>query len=88
VIAAPLSAGASKHGPYDVIIIEGAIREIPAALLDQLNEGGRIGALFMDGALGACKVGYKIDGEMTWRFAFNAGAPVLGGFEGKQVFAL
>lgn len=34
------------------------------------------------------RVGYKIDGEMSWRFAFNAGAPVLSGFERHAAFTL
>jgi protein-L-isoaspartate(D-aspartate) O-methyltransferase len=44
--------------------------------------------LFMEEQLGAVRVGYKIDGQMTWRFGFNAGAPVLPGFERPKAFAL
>ncbi|MFD0858821.1 protein-L-isoaspartate O-methyltransferase family protein [Roseovarius aquimarinus] len=86
--AAPLNEGAPEHGPYDVIVIEGAVQDLPAALGDQLKEGGRIACLFMEGALGAVRIGYKLNGKLTWRFAFNAGAPVLPGFERKTAFAL
>lgn len=88
VITGPLAAGAAKHGPYDVIVVEGAAETVPAALLGQLKEGGRIGCLFMDGALGLCRIGRKIDGAVTWRFAFNASAPVLPGFAARREFAL
>ena len=88
VIEGPLAEGAAKHGPYDVITIEGAVEHIPDGILDQLREGGRIAALFMEGALGVCRIGYKIDGAISWRFAFNAGAPVLPGFEQRRAFAL
>ncbi|WP_372604563.1 protein-L-isoaspartate O-methyltransferase [Actibacterium sp.] len=88
VIEAPLTAGAPKHGPYDVIIAQGAIEELPQALVDQLREGGRIAAVFMEGALGVCRIGHKIDGAMAWRFAFNASAPVLPGFERQRAFVL
>ena len=88
VVQGSLAEGAAKHGPYDVIVIEGGVETLPAALEGQLKEGGRMVALFMDGAVGACKVGYKIDGRMSWRFAFNAAAPVLSGFEKKESFAL
>ena len=84
----PLSDGAAQHGPYDVIMLEGAAENVPAALLDQLKEGGRIGCLKARGALGVAEVGYKIDGEITWRYAFNAGAPVLPGFERHRAFTL
>ncbi|PVA11095.1 protein-L-isoaspartate O-methyltransferase [Pelagivirga sediminicola] len=88
VYTAPLTKGAAEHGPYDVIVVEGAVEELPAALLDQLKDGGRIACLFMEGALGAVRIGYKSAGQMTWRFAFNAGAPVIPGFERQATFAL
>ncbi|WP_343115992.1 protein-L-isoaspartate O-methyltransferase [Ostreiculturibacter nitratireducens] len=88
VIETPLAAGAAKHGPYDVIMIEGAVETVPQAIIDQLKEGGRIGALFMEGALGVARVGMKRDGQVTWRFAFNASAPVLPGFTAERGFTL
>lgn len=88
VVAGELTAGAVKHGPYDVIVIEGAVEAVPAAIEAQLKEGGRIGAVFMDGALGTARIGRKIDGEVTWRYAFNAAAPVLPGFTAAKGFVL
>lgn len=88
VVHAPLASGAARHGPYDVIVIEGGVQQVPPALIAQLKEGGRIGAIFMEGALGACRIGYKSDGRLSWRFAFNAAAPVLPGFEAPREFAL
>ena len=88
VIEGPLSAGAAKHGPYDVIVIEGAAEAVPPTILDQLKEGGRIGFPFMDGALGVCRIGHKVDGAAIWRFAFNASAPVLPGFQVARAFTL
>ncbi|MCB4455302.1 protein-L-isoaspartate O-methyltransferase family protein [Leisingera sp. McT4-56] len=84
----PLADGAAEHGAYDVILIQGGAEEIPAALLDQLKDGGRIAALLVNGALGEVKVGYKSGGRISWRFEFNAGAPVLPGFAAAQEFAL
>jgi protein-L-isoaspartate(D-aspartate) O-methyltransferase len=88
VMAGPLAEGAAKHGPYDVVMIEGAVEHIPDAILEQIKDGGRVVSIFMDGALGVVRVGYRIDGVMTWRFAFNAAAPVLPGFEHPQMFVL
>ncbi|MGR3759917.1 protein-L-isoaspartate O-methyltransferase family protein [Roseobacteraceae bacterium NS-SX3] len=84
----PLAEGAAEHGPYDAILVQGGAEELPAALADQLKDGGRIAALFMTGALGEVKIGYKSNGQISWRFAFNAGAPVLPGFEAAKEFAL
>ncbi|HSG36897.1 MAG TPA: protein-L-isoaspartate O-methyltransferase [Paracoccaceae bacterium] len=88
VISGALAEGAAKSGPYDVIILQGAAEEIPAGLLAQLKDGGRIGCLMVEGRLEVVRVGQKIDGRMNWRDVFHAGAPVLKGFAKKAAFAL
>jgi protein-L-isoaspartate(D-aspartate) O-methyltransferase len=84
----PLVDGVAEHGAYDAILVEGGVEQVPAALIAQLKDGGRIACIFMDNALGTVRIGHKLDGRVTWRFAFNAGAPVLPGFEKKREFAL
>jgi protein-L-isoaspartate(D-aspartate) O-methyltransferase len=88
VLAGPAAAGAAKHAPYDAIIVQGGVETVPDALLDQLKEGGRIGAIFMEGPFGTAKIGYKSGGQVTWRPVFNASAPVLEGFARTRAFAL
>lgn len=88
VVTGALTEGAAKHGPYDAMIVEGGVEQVPAALLAQLKEGGRIAAVFMQGALGTVRIGRKIDGVMSWRDAFNAAAPVLPGFAAAKEFVL
>lgn len=88
VVEGPLTDGAAKHGPYDVILLQGAVEHMPDSLVDQLKEGGRLVAIFAEGALGIVRVGYRIDGRVNWRYVFNAGAPVLPGFEARRAFVL
>lgn len=88
VMSGPLVDGAAKSAPYDIIILQGGAEQVPDALLDQLREGGRIAAVFSEGTLGVVRVGHKTDGAVNWRFAFNASAPVLAGFEKQTAFAL
>ena len=83
-----LAKGAAQHGPYDVIIVQGAVEDMPHEILDQLKDGGRIACIFADGALGIVKIGHKLNDKINWRFAFNAAAPVLNGFERERAFAL
>lgn len=83
-----LAEGAPRHGPYDVIVVEGGIEAFPPALGDQLKEGGRVAGVFMDGTLGVVRVGVKRQGVIRWRDAFNAAAPVLDGFARAREFAL
>jgi protein-L-isoaspartate(D-aspartate) O-methyltransferase len=88
VITGALAAGAPRHGPYDAIVIEGAVETVPEALTSQLKEGGRIAAIFSDGPVGVCRIGIRHGAGVTWRPVFNATAPVLPGFARVRSFAL
>ena len=83
-----LAEGAAEHGPYDVILIQGAVEHVPDTVLAQLKDGGKIACLFAEGALGTVKIGYKLDERMDWRASFNAGAPTLDGFQRHRAFTL
>jgi len=74
----------SRHA----ILVGGGIEELPEAIADQLAEGGRIVALFLEGALGVVRLGRKLDGRIDWRMAFNAAAPLLPGFARRPGFVL
>ncbi|MFM7443379.1 MAG: protein-L-isoaspartate O-methyltransferase family protein, partial [Tabrizicola sp.] len=88
VIVGKLAEGSAKCAPYDVITVEGGVETVPEAILAQLKEGGRIGAVFMEGAVGTARIGYKTGGRVTWRPVFNATAPVLPGFQARRSFVL
>lgn len=78
----PLEAGAAASGPYDVILIEGAVRQVPSAILDQLVDGGRMGTIVAGppGALGSAQLFVKDGGVASGRPLFDAGTPALPGF--------
>ncbi len=84
----PLEQGAAEHGPYDVIMIQGGVERLPDALLDQLKDQGRIVCLFMEGDLGTVRIGRKSAGRVSWRYAFNASAPILPAFCAECAFSL
>jgi protein-L-isoaspartate(D-aspartate) O-methyltransferase len=88
VVNGPLVAGAARHGPYDVILLEGGIEVLPQGLIDQLRPGGRVAALFMEGPLGTVRLGLNGATGLSWRDAFNAAAPVLPGFARSREFSL
>ena len=88
VVQGELAQGAAQHAPFDVIMIEGAVDEIPVAVVSQLAEGGRMVAVFSQKGQGVVRVGHKTEGCMSWRFACNAYAPVLNGFQKAYAFVL
>lgn len=88
VLNAPLTEGAPKQGPYDAVLVGGGVEEVPEALLEQVKDGGRIVALFLEGALGVARIGHRHNGRVNWRYGFNAQAPLLPGFERERGFTL
>ena len=81
-------AGHERATLEEVTALRNQAQAVPQAVLAQLKEGGRIACLFMEKALGVVRLGYKIDGAVAWRYAFNASAPVLPGFAAEKEFAL
>jgi protein-L-isoaspartate(D-aspartate) O-methyltransferase len=51
IVTGPLTAGAGAPGPYDALLIEGAVETIPPALLSQLADGAPVVAGMVDGAV-------------------------------------
>ncbi|MEM8740065.1 MAG: rRNA adenine N-6-methyltransferase family protein [Pseudomonadota bacterium] len=79
------AAGAPEAGPFDAVFINGAIETLPDQIAAQVKPGGRIVAIFQDGAAGQCRLGTRTgDGSragIAWKTMFDATAPVLSGYE-------
>lgn len=86
VVAGPLEAGVPAHGPYDAMILEGAVEVMPPALEAQLKPGGRVAAIFVEGARGQARLGLRTETGIAWRRIFDATAPVLPGFAAAKAF--
>ena len=83
-----LEDGAPEHGPYDIIILQGGVEEIPLSIFNQLKNGGRIGAIFIEEGLGTARIGYKLNDNVNWRYSFNASVPIFEGFLKQKDFVL
>lgn len=88
VVQDALERGHARKGPYDVILCDGAVSTIPAALSDQLIEGGRLAAIFAsaDGTSGHGVLMLKSHGALSRRVLFDAVTPFLPGFEAEAAF--
>lgn len=62
VVTGPLPQGHAAKAPYDVIFIDGSVEEVPAALLDQLAEEGRLVAVEGQGNSGVARLFFKAGG--------------------------
>lgn len=88
LVHGPAAAGAADHGPFDAIIVQCGVELFPEALVAQLKDGGRVGAVFMSGPLGVARLGIKHGGTLHWRDMFNATLPVLAEFRRTEEFSL
>ncbi|MEQ1714891.1 MAG: protein-L-isoaspartate O-methyltransferase [Hyphomicrobium sp.] len=80
VVSGELAAGYAAKAPYEVILLEGAIDDVPEALLAQLAQNGRLVAIETKGRLGSAIVVTKSALAASKRTAFEASAPRLPGF--------
>lgn len=86
VLNRPLQEGCPQEAPYDVILVDGAVDEVPQAIRDQLRDGGRLVAVEGTGNAGVAKV-YVRDGDVvSGRRAFNCSVRLLPGFEPRTQF--
>jgi protein-L-isoaspartate(D-aspartate) O-methyltransferase len=86
VVIGPMPAGYAGEGPYDAILVEGAVEVLPDALFDQLRDGGRLAAVVGSGPAGIATLYRRTDGEITALQSFNAPGPALPGFLRPRTF--
>lgn len=86
VVQGPLNAGYPSEGPFDAIVVEGRICELPDTLLDQLKDGGRLVAIHDAGPVSHLTLWRRIGGTFDQRTATEVGAPALPGFDRPQTF--
>jgi protein-L-isoaspartate(D-aspartate) O-methyltransferase len=87
VVQGALEKGYPTQAPYDVIVIVGAVAEIPPSISRQLAEGGRLVAV-VEGRAGYGKgtLVVRVGDTYGRRVAFDAAAPLLPGFAAKPQF--
>ncbi|MCW5733092.1 MAG: protein-L-isoaspartate O-methyltransferase [Enhydrobacter sp.] len=87
-VVGKMEEGSAPGAPYDVILIEGAVQEVPAAILDQLAEGGRLATVISASTgMGVAHLVVKEGGVASGRPLFDAGTPLLPGFAAPPRFA-
>jgi protein-L-isoaspartate(D-aspartate) O-methyltransferase len=82
----PHVGGYPAQAPYDIILIDGGVHQVPHALVDQLSEGGRLAAVRRSGPAGQAVLVVKSGGVASERVEFDAIVPVLPGFEKPAAF--
>jgi protein-L-isoaspartate(D-aspartate) O-methyltransferase len=79
----PTSAG--KAG-YDLILVDGAVEEVPPALAGLLAPDGRLGTAVADGGVTRLAIGRVTGGALGLRRFADADVPSIPGFSRPRVF--
>lgn len=85
-VSGPIENGVAREAPFDVIILEGAVDVVPAALLEQLRDGGRLVAVIGTGNAAVAHLYVKTGKDVAPLPSFNASLPLLGQFGAAPAF--
>jgi len=86
LVAGPLALGAAAFGPYDRIIIDGSVDQIPQGLLDQLVDLGHLIGVVVDQGLSRGMIYTRSGGAFGHRPVFDGRTARLPGFEKPEGF--
>jgi protein-L-isoaspartate(D-aspartate) O-methyltransferase len=86
LIEGTIAAGAPDNGPYSLIIIDGAIEDLPVALAAQLAEGGRIVTGLREGPVSRLAIGVKRGEHLALRAVQDMEVAPLPGFARAREF--
>jgi protein-L-isoaspartate(D-aspartate) O-methyltransferase len=75
------SQGAAAEGPFDVVVLNGSVAEVPAVLLQQLAVGGRLAAIVgQEPMMRATVITRNSETAWTTTEPWDGNAPRLSGF--------
>lgn len=86
LIEGPLEAGHADGAPYDVIVIDGAVEEIPQALIEQVKIGGRVVAGILDRGVSRLSAGRRTAGGFGLLDFADIDCVALPGFARPRTF--
>lgn len=79
-VSGPLAAGVAADAPYDFILFDGAVEQIPDAIVAQLADGGALAAPIVENGVTRLAIGRKAGAAFAMRVFADAEAPILPGF--------
>ena len=85
-VTGDLREGWKKGAPFDVILLDGAVEEIPATLVKQLTAEGRLAGAIVDRGVTRLVVGRAAGGSFGLRSLADADVDILPGFERPRAF--
>jgi protein-L-isoaspartate(D-aspartate) O-methyltransferase len=85
-VTGDLAAGWAKEAPYDLVLFDGAVEEVPDSILKQLAPGGRLAGAIVDRGVTRLVVGRVAGGSLGLRSLADADVAILPGFSRPRAF--
>jgi len=85
-VRAPLAEGWARGGPYDAIVIDGAVPQVPEAIAAQLKDGGRFATALIERGVTRLAAGRKTGALLALADFTDADAVALPGFDLPKSF--
>ncbi len=82
-----ISNGCIEQSPFNAIIIEGAVDQVPQKLLNQLENGGRLIAILSENGLCNARMFTRKETMFHTEQLFPCSLPVLPSFKEKKIFS-
>lgn len=86
LVTGDLKTGYPRNSPYDVILVDGAVSDLPSGLKPQLADGGRLVCIVREGPVGRATLVTRSGDSYGARQEFDAMTPILPGFEKQPKF--
>ncbi|WP_262503953.1 protein-L-isoaspartate O-methyltransferase family protein [Sphingosinithalassobacter sp. CS137] len=86
MVQGPLEAGWAAGAPYDVLLIDGAVEQVPEAVLAQLKPGGRVATGLVDRGVTRLAAGRRSEGGFGLTDFADCECAILPGFDRPRQF--
>jgi protein-L-isoaspartate(D-aspartate) O-methyltransferase len=86
LVEGPLAAGHAAGAPYDVLVVDGAVEQLPDALIAQVKVGGRVVAGLTDRGITRLAYGRRSEGGFALLPFADVDCVVLPGFARPRSF--
>ena len=86
LVPGEVTKGCPAQAPFDVIVFDGSVAEIPDGILDQLADGGRCVTVIQNGPIGRATLVERSNDKFGQREEFDASIPAIAEFITKPKF--
>jgi len=86
LVSGKLTEGHPAGAPYDFVLIDGAVEDVPQTIVDQVADGGQIAFALLDRGISRLCIGRVVGGAFGANAYTDAATAALPGFDKPRMF--